>query len=139
MAPAMDVAVISAPTAPASPETTAQPSVLESITILANDPIPNIRFNVAKAFEVLSTILATQSGGTEIIKDSIIPGLLKLKEDQDADVRYFAGKALEVGDVSGFLPVASIFTQPAHQVAGPIAEGQPVPPRTSGDLEMTDA
>lgn len=63
---------------------------------LASDPIPNIRFNVAKALEVLTTVLAQQEGGIELVKENIIPSLEKLKDDGDADVRYFAGKALEV-------------------------------------------
>ena len=96
MAPSFTTEVVRTTTAPASPGEGQQPSIIETVTILANDPIPNIRFNVAKAFEVLATVLQPQEGGTEIVKESVVPGLLKLKEDEDADVRYFAGKALEV-------------------------------------------
>ena len=83
------------------------------------------------------------------MKESIIPSLEKLKDDSDADVRYFAGKALEVcfsrrltmhynllnlsdHDHSSF---------PSRQIAAPIAEGRPAPPRDGGvqDQEMADA
>lgn len=96
MAPTFNADVIRQFTAPSAPGESQQPSILETVTILSSDPIPNIRFNVAKAFEVLATVLQEQPGGPAIVKESIVPGLLKLKDDEDADVRYFAGKALEV-------------------------------------------
>ena len=96
MAPALNTDIIRTPTAPSAPQSSQQPSILETISILASDPIPNIRFNVAKALEVLATVHQDRPGGNGIVKESIVPGLLKLKEDEDPDVRYFAGKALEV-------------------------------------------
>lgn len=79
---------------------------------LATDPIPNIRFNVAKSYSVLINTLRRlpaegtlqdleKSGGTapasrrgqELIQQRIIPQLEKLQEDEDADVRYFATNA----------------------------------------------
>lgn len=105
MAPALNAEITQAPTAPASGTSSQQPSLLETVTVLANDPIPNIRFNVAKAFEVLATVLADQPGGNDLVRDTIIPGLMKLKDDDDADVRYFAGKALEVSRGTHCLPL----------------------------------
>lgn len=96
MAPALSAEVIRAPTAPSTPNGAQQPSIIESVVILASDPIPNIRFNVAKALEVLATVLSEQDGGKEVVQESILPALSKLKNDSDPDVRYFAGKALDV-------------------------------------------
>jgi serine/threonine-protein phosphatase 2A regulatory subunit A len=70
-------------------------SVLETVLPMVNDPIPNIRFNVAKSFEVLAKVLNQSPEGKQVIQSKIIPGLEKLKEDQDADVRFFAQKAFE--------------------------------------------
>jgi serine/threonine-protein phosphatase 2A regulatory subunit A len=74
-------------------------SVLETVLPMVNDPIPNIRFNVAKSFEVLAAVLNETSEGKAVIKSKIVPGLEKLKEDQDADVRFFAQKALETAPI----------------------------------------
>jgi serine/threonine-protein phosphatase 2A regulatory subunit A len=78
---------------------------------LVNDPIPNIRFNVAKSYAVLIDTLRrlpdqgtlkdveghTSNGpnprGQELINNSIMPNLEKLQQDSDADVRYFATTA----------------------------------------------
>ena len=70
-------------------------SVLETVLPMVNDPIPNIRFNVAKSFEVLAMVLNETPERKKVIKNDILPGLEKLKEDQDADVRFFAQKASE--------------------------------------------
>lgn len=96
MAPALSAEVIRAPTAPSTPNGPQQPSIIESVVTLSKDPIPNIRFNVAKALEVLATVLSEQEGGKEVVQESILPALNTLKDDSDPDVRYFAGKAVEV-------------------------------------------
>lgn len=70
-------------------------NVLETVTQMVDDPIPNIRFNVAKAFEVLAAVLNQTAPGRELTQSRIVPGLEKLKDDTDADVRYFAQKALD--------------------------------------------
>lgn len=77
---------------------------------LVTDPIPNIRFNVAKSYSVLIDTLrrlpaegtlaeleasdsaASQPNpkGEELINDQIMPNLTKLQDDSDVDVRYFA-------------------------------------------------
>lgn len=87
-------------------------SVLPILQQLVTDPIPNIRFNVAKSYAVLIDILkrlpddpnATiaelenqgstnfpgSERGSQIIRDEIMPPLEKLMQDDDVDVRYFA-------------------------------------------------
>lgn len=75
-------------------------SILETVFALHEDMIPNIRFNVAKAFEVLAAVLSQDAQGRSIIKAKIIPALERLKTDSDADVRFFAGKALDVAVVA---------------------------------------
>jgi serine/threonine-protein phosphatase 2A regulatory subunit A len=78
---------------------------------LVADPIPNIRFNVAKSYAILIDVLRRlpaegtitqleESGSTdaqqpdpkgeELINDQIMPNLTKLQDDEDVDVRYFA-------------------------------------------------
>ena len=85
MAPALDIEAL-------------KESVIQAVVTLSSDPIPNIRFNVAKALEVLSTVLANQAGGRELVQQSILPSLHRLKDDTDADVRFFASKALEIAE-----------------------------------------
>jgi serine/threonine-protein phosphatase 2A regulatory subunit A len=82
-------------------------SILPIMDRLVSDPIPNIRFNVAKSYIVLIDTLRKlpeegtieeNSGspspkGMELVKESILPNLEKLQGDDDADVRYFAGIA----------------------------------------------
>lgn len=62
-------------------------TVLDSALALANDPIPNIRFNVAKCLETLAGVMAGSPEGQEITQRKIMPALKKLQEDTDADVR----------------------------------------------------
>ncbi|SCV68556.1 BQ2448_677 [Microbotryum intermedium] len=80
MAPALDVDVI-------------RSSVLQTVTLLVSDRIPNIRFNVAKALETLAKAVAGQPGGKELVAEEILPSLEKLRNDTDADVRFFAEQA----------------------------------------------
>jgi len=73
-----------------------QGAVLQTVLTLVDDPIPNIRFNVAKSLEVLAaTLLESGPMGQEVIQRTIVPVVETLKEDTDADVRYFASRALE--------------------------------------------
>jgi serine/threonine-protein phosphatase 2A regulatory subunit A len=74
MAPALDVAII-------------RDTVLDAALNLVNDPIPNIRFNVAKCLETLAAVLAGSPDGQDLVQRRIIPTLKKLQEDSDADVR----------------------------------------------------
>ena len=91
-------------------------SVLPILNSLVADPIPNIRFNVAKSYAVLidifkrlpadsnpnATILqiekesGQESGsekGEKLIKEEVMPPLEKLMQDDDVDVRFFATTA----------------------------------------------
>lgn len=70
-------------------------SVLGTVLSLVNDPIPNIRFNVAKALEVLSITLANSPDGKDLARTRVVPAVQSLRNDSDPDVRYFAGKAFE--------------------------------------------
>lgn len=78
---------------------------------LVNDPIPNIRFNVAKSYAILIDTLrrlpaegtiaqaeekgnvAPSAKGQDLITTHIMPNLEKLQQDEDVDVRYFATTA----------------------------------------------
>jgi serine/threonine-protein phosphatase 2A regulatory subunit A len=76
MAPSLDVAVI-------------RDTVLDAALALSTDPIPNIRFNVAKCLETLAVQCTNDAEGQDIIHRRIVPALKKLQEeDTDADVRY---------------------------------------------------
>lgn len=105
LAPAVNIAVI-------------KESILPMINQLIEDPIPNIRFNVAKSYAVLIQVLRRlPAEGTlvdakpedlpsdptpeamELIQGQILPNLEKLRTDPDRDVRYFAENGLsQAGD-----------------------------------------
>lgn len=82
MAPSLSVDVIREP-------------ILQTLLVLVADPIPNIRFNVAKSLEVVATTLSQSAEGQALSEDRIVPSLRGLLNDPDADVRYFATRALE--------------------------------------------
>lgn len=82
MAPSLNLEVIQDP-------------VLPTLLSLVADPIPNIRFNVAKSLETLATTFGKTPEGRALAKEKIIPALRSLLNDPDADVRYFANRALE--------------------------------------------
>ncbi|KAA8911270.1 hypothetical protein TRICI_003850 [Trichomonascus ciferrii] len=78
-------------------DTVAQ-TVYPFVTSLMEDPIPNIRFNIAKTFKVLADAYHKNCSSEEyekIVADDIVPRLHKLAQDQDVDVRYFASKSLD--------------------------------------------
>ena len=79
---------------PAVNVVTVRDNILPVVNQLVSDSIPNIRFNVAKAYEVLIAVLKTSPEGVSIIEAQVRPALNKLQEDPDADVRYFAEKSL---------------------------------------------
>jgi hypothetical protein len=62
-------------------------SVLDAALGLVADPIPNIRFNVAKALEILAVTLSSDAEGQELAGRKIVPALEKLCGDSDPDVR----------------------------------------------------
>ncbi|KAF5390253.1 hypothetical protein D9757_002913 [Collybiopsis confluens] len=75
--------------------------IVESLLQLASDLIPNIRFNVAKSLEVLATTYGNTPEGKAFVQQRIIPVLEQQKNDQDADVRYFAARALQKAAMEG--------------------------------------
>ena len=81
---------------------------------LVADPIPNIRFNVAKSYAVLINTLSRlpadrsladveKSGkpaspsyeSRVLVQSQIMPNLQRLQQDEDVDVRYFATTAAD--------------------------------------------
>jgi serine/threonine-protein phosphatase 2A regulatory subunit A len=87
-------------------------SILPMLERLVADPIPNIRFNVAKSYAVLINTLSRlpaegtlteleKTGkpanpspeGQDLVQSQILPNLQKLQQDEDVDVRYFATTA----------------------------------------------
>lgn len=72
-----------------------QAEIIGPLLQLAEDPIPNIRFNVAKSLEILATTYGNTTEGREFVRQSIVPVLEQQKTDPDADVRYFATRALQ--------------------------------------------
>ncbi|CAG8503799.1 11723_t:CDS:10 [Diversispora eburnea] len=71
--------------------------ILPIVNTLVSDPIPNIRFNVAKSYEVLIPVLKQNPETGVLLETQVKPALDKLREDSDADVKYFAEKALLSG------------------------------------------
>jgi len=70
-------------------------SILPVICTLANDPVANVRFNVAKTLKIMCQHM------NESIITSKVNGILQtLKEDTDEDVVYFAEEALATCPVS---------------------------------------
>ena len=68
--------------------------IIETLLQLGRDPIPNIRFNVAKALEVLATTFGNQEPeGKQLVRQKIVPMLEAQQKDPDADVRFFASRA----------------------------------------------
>ncbi|CAJ0627017.1 5591_t:CDS:10 [Entrophospora sp. SA101] len=68
--------------------------ILPTVNNLVSDPIPNIRFNVAKSYEVLIPVLKQNPETGLLLETQVKPALDRLKEDSDSDVKYFAEKAL---------------------------------------------
>lgn len=71
--------------------------VLPTVISLSNDPIPNIRFNVAKSLETLVPLLKNNESTSGLYETTVKPALEKLSEDVDGDVKFFACRALECG------------------------------------------
>lgn len=77
---------------PVMDESSVTQLILPFINGLAQDPVPNIRFNVAKALKVVTDNCPQNKS---IRENTILPTLTKLQEDSDVDVRYFAEKSLQ--------------------------------------------
>eukprot|EP01134_Creolimax_fragrantissima_P005979 CFRG5979T1 len=65
-------------------------ALLPSILKLASDPVPNVRFNVARTLEVCVNTINDKS----VVQSNIVPVLNQLKADADMDVKYYAQRAL---------------------------------------------
>jgi len=65
-------------------------SMLPLLLRLSKDPVPNIRFNVAKVLRVVVPLI-----GKELADSRVRPILKDLAEDEDVDVKYFANIALK--------------------------------------------
>lgn len=66
-------------------------TLLPLVIRMANDPVPNIRFNVAKTLQTLCNYLDENA-----IQRKVRPTLNQLYEkDPDSDVKYFAHQALQ--------------------------------------------
>jgi hypothetical protein len=68
-------------------------TVLPVALSLASDPIPNIRFNVAKTLEAMAPCL--RPAHRAVLDGHVRPTLERLAGDTDADVRFFARHALQ--------------------------------------------
>jgi len=64
-------------------------TMLPVVLTMRHDPVPNIRFNVAKSLQSLIAQL-----DAAVVQDQVKPCLIQLAEDDDKDVRYFASQAL---------------------------------------------
>ncbi|CAO3692720.1 unnamed protein product [Rhizopus stolonifer] len=79
-----------------SPEIVAD-KILPTVVGLVEDPIPNVRFNVAKSLEVLTPILKQSPGTEQLLSTTVNEALQKLTKDTDVDVKWFAEKAIVAG------------------------------------------
>ncbi|BFZ55837.1 protein phosphatase 2A structural subunit [Savitreella phatthalungensis] len=69
--------------------------ILPVLDTLADDRIPNIRFNVAKSYGAISPVLREHHEGHSVL-DDVRQSLERLGNDSDPDVVYFAQRALAV-------------------------------------------
>jgi len=68
-------------------------TLLPTVLSLAQDNVPNVRFNVAKTLHIIGPHIEK-----ETLHAQVKPVLDRLNEDNDTDVRYFASEAaLEIG------------------------------------------
>lgn len=65
--------------------------MLPTILSFTRDPVANLRFNVAKSLERLAPRLEPA-----IVAGVVRPALVALAADADADVRFYAARALSV-------------------------------------------
>lgn len=87
-------------------------SILPMLEQLTGDNIPNIRFNIAKTYSIIISVLrrlpdqgtiytlekagapfTASPRGQQLIDERIMPNLEKLQKDDDVDVRFFASTA----------------------------------------------
>lgn len=65
--------------------------MLPLVLRMAQDPVPNIRFNVAKTLQTLIPLL-----DPNVVQTKVKTTLSKLFDDADRDVKFFAGQALQL-------------------------------------------
>jgi len=63
---------------------------LPLILRMAKDPVPNIRFNVARTLHALIPTL-----DSNVVQNQVKPALSKLFDDSDKDVKFFASQAMQ--------------------------------------------
>lgn len=63
--------------------------LLPTVLLLANDGVANVRFNVAKTLQKISTYLEASA-----IETQVKPALEQLNADTDVDVKHFASEAI---------------------------------------------
>jgi hypothetical protein len=63
--------------------------MLPTVLNLAGDPVPNVRFNIAKCLAAIGPKL-----NSSCLQSQIKPCLNKLGDDADFDVRFFASEAV---------------------------------------------
>ncbi len=56
---------------------------------MAQDPVPNIRFNVAKTLQIIIPRV-----DSKVVQEHIKPCLMELMDDADPDVKFFASQTL---------------------------------------------
>lgn len=78
-------------------------AILPTVVALSNDPIPNIRFNVAKSLETLIPLLCKEGGSPDVLTQTVKPVLEKLSQDTDVDVRFFSIRAMEDAAQKGWI------------------------------------
>lgn len=66
-------------------------TMLPLVVRMSSDPVPNIRFNVAKTLQILIPLL-----DQTVVQQRIRPCLAKLYDDPDRDVKFYAGQALQL-------------------------------------------
>jgi serine/threonine-protein phosphatase 2A regulatory subunit A len=75
--------------APCVPPEVIVEKMLPVCLAMSKDPVPNIRFNVAKTLETIVEFV-----DPKVIQEQIKPCLNALQEDRDTDVKFFATQAL---------------------------------------------
>ncbi|CCE82816.1 Piso0_002566 [Millerozyma farinosa CBS 7064] len=77
---------------------TVENKLLPFVNSFADDPVPNIRFNIAKAYLVIAKALVeakdTLPNSVSLI-EQILSKLGKLSKDEDFDVRYYSDQSIE--------------------------------------------
>ncbi|QLL34053.1 hypothetical protein HG536_0F03780 [Torulaspora globosa] len=70
--------------------------ILPFVSHLADDAVPNIRFNVAKSYAIIvENLIKDRARYNDTIEGTILSSLKKLLQDDDFDVKYFAKQSLE--------------------------------------------